>query len=458
MNTIIELAVLGVILMFLGIFNLRKWIFPLVTLGLIIAVLLAFADWGAAKSFYSNMFVTDHFTVSFGSLMILATLFTALLSVQYYRKESAVLDGIYSIIIFSLLGGLVMISAGNLVTFFIGLEIMSVSLYLLAASHKSSAESSEAGMKYFLMGAFASAFVLFGITLIYGASGSLYYQDIASYSLAQGAGAPMLFKAGVLLLALGMAFKVGAVPFHFWVPDVYHGSPTIITTFMITTIKAAGFAAFLRLTMNVFPGETVVWPHALAIVAALSIILGNITALAQTRVKRMLAYSSIAHTGYILLAVIALKSNAAPVVFYYTIAYVLANLSAFAVLIVLRQSTGNGTFDAFKGLAKVNGLAGLGFAIAMFSLTGIPPLAGFMAKYNVFVLALQNHYLWLVIIAILGSAVSIYYYFRPVINSYMRTGEDLNYQSSWLTSASLLVFTILILVFGFIPGWIMSLI
>lgn len=458
MNTILALAVLGVITMFLGVFNRKRLILPVIIAGLLVSLGLAMADWGSAKSWFSNMLISDNFTVAFSSLMIVATFFTALLSVQYYRKESSSLDGIYAIMVFSLLGGLVMIASGNLVSFFIGLEIMSISLYLLAASHKTSAESSEAGMKYFLMGSFASAFLLFGITLMFGASGSMYYQDIASYSITQGSHAPMLFKAGVLLLALGMAFKIGAVPFHFWVPDVYHGSPTIITTFMITVIKAAGFAAFLRLTMMVFPGENVVWNHSLAVISALSIILGNVAAVAQTKVKRMLAYSSIAHTGYILIAVIALQGKAAPVVFYYSIAYILANLAAFGVVIVLRQATGDGSFEAFNGLSKINKLGAFAFAIGMFSLTGIPPLAGFMAKYNVFILALQNNYLWLVIIAIIGSAVSIYYYFRPVINSYMKDPGENAYESISLTSVSLLVLTLLAILVGFIPGWIMSLV
>ena len=458
MNTILVLAVLGVITMFLGVFNRKRLILPVIIAGLLVSLGLAMADWGSAKSWFSNMLISDNFTVAFSSLMIVATFFTALLSVQYYRKESSSLDGIYAIMVFSLLGGLVMIASGNLVSFFIGLEIMSISLYLLAASHKTSAESSEAGMKYFLMGSFASAFLLFGITLMFGASGSMYYQDIASYSITQGSHAPMLFKAGVLLLALGMAFKIGAVPFHFWVPDVYHGSPTIITTFMITVIKAAGFAAFLRLTMMVFPGENVVWNHSLAVISALSIILGNVAAVAQTKVKRMLAYSSIAHTGYILIAVIALQGKAAPVVFYYSIAYILANLAAFGVVIVLRQATGDGSFEAFNGLSKINKLGAFAFAIGMFSLTGIPPLAGFMAKYNVFILALQNNYLWLVIIAIIGSAVSIYYYFRPVINSYMKDPGENAYESISLTSVSLLVLTLLAILVGFIPGWIMSLV
>jgi NADH-quinone oxidoreductase subunit N len=225
---------------------------------------------------------------------------------------------------------------------------------------------------------------------------------------------------------------------------------------MITSIKVAGFAAFLRLTIDCFPGDNGIWTGSLAIISAMSIIIGNLGAMGQTSVKRMLAYSSIAHTGYLLIALVCLQINSAPVILFYSYAYVFANLAAFAILIVLRDFTGNSSIDSFNGLGKLNTLSAIAFTIAMLSLTGIPPLAGFMAKYNLFTLAIQHGYLWLVIVAILGSVVSIFYYFRPIINIYMKPAEIKTFSLSSIPSITVFLITLFSLVLGFVPGWIMS--
>ncbi len=391
--------------------------------------------------------------------MILSTLVVFLMSVQYYKNETRSLEGIYSIILFSLVGGLLMISSSNLVTFFVGIEIFSISLYLLAGSHKSSHFSAEAAMKYFLMGSFASAFLLFGIALLYGASGSLYNADIYSYINSHSGHLPALLKAGVILVAIGMAFKVAAVPFHFWAPDVYHGSPTLITAYMITTVKVAGFAAFLRLTITCFGQDYSLWGQTLAVIAALSIVVGNFGALMQTRIKRMLAYSSISHTGYILVALVALHSFTPSVFLYYSMAYVLSNLVAFLVVIMMKQTLGNTGFESFNGLSKTNPVVAFAMAIAMLSLTGIPPLAGFMAKYLVFSSALQQGYAWLVIIAVIGSIVSIFYYFRPVINMYLKPPQHQErLVGSKLSVGILVILTLLSIIFGLVPGLLINMI
>jgi NADH-quinone oxidoreductase subunit N len=456
MNTLIVLGLSAVIILFLGVMNLKNWILPVAIASLILAIGLNFFDWGATRTYFNNMLVIDNFSASFGSLIILSALFVLLLSFHYYSSQNKAPEGIYSIILFSLIGALVMIDSGNLVNFFIGLEIMSISLYLLAGSEKTSITSNEAAMKYFLMGSFASAFLLFGIALLFGATGSLYFHDIALYSTTHAASTPLIFRAGVLLIALGLSFKVGAVPFHFWIPDVYQGSPAIITAFMITSIKVAGFAALLRLTITCFPGDNNIWTGSLAIIAALSIIVGNLSAMGQTSMKRMLAYSSIAHTGYMLIAIVCLQANSSSVILFYSYAYVFANLAAFAILIVLRERAGNSSLDSFNGLGKLNTLCAIAFTIAMLSLTGIPPLAGFMAKYNLFSLAIQHGYLWLVIIAILGSVVSIFYYFKPIINIYMRPAITNPIVLNGISSITILLITLFSLIIGFIPGWIMS--
>lgn len=458
MNTIIALSVLAVLTLFLGIANLKKWLTPVIIIGLLVSFGLTLADWGQVKSYYSNLFFTDNFSVAFGGLMILSTIIVVLMSVQYYKDDTRSLEGIYAILLFSLAGGLIMISSPNLVTFFIGIEIFSISLYLLAGSHKGSHFSNEAAMKYFLMGSFASAFLLFGIALLYGATGSLYNQDISKYLTDHASQLPMLIKAGILLVAIGMAFKVAAVPFHFWAPDVYHGSPTLISAFMITTAKIAGFAAFLRLTQTCFGNDHTLWANALAVIAALSIVVGNFGAISQSRIKRMLAYSSIVHTGYILLALVSLQTSTSSIFLYYSAAYVLSNLAAFIVVIIMKQTLNNTGFDSFNGLAKTNPLVALCMAVAMLSLTGIPPLAGFLGKYLVFASAMQQGYAWLVIIAVSGSIVSIFYYFRPIVNMYMKQPEHHEKLiTSKLSTGLLVVLSLLSLLIGLVPGLLVNL-
>jgi len=457
MNTLIALSVLAVVTLFLGIFNFKRWLLPVIILGLVVALGLNLADWGQVKNYYSNMFFTDNFFVAFGGLMIFSTIIVFLMSVQYYKDETRSLEGIYAILLFSLVGGMIMISSSNLVTFFIGIEIFSISLYLLAGSHRGSHFSNEAAMKYFLMGSFASAFLLFGITLLYGATGSLYNQDISKFINEHSGQIPALLKAGILFVSIGMAFKVAAAPFHFWAPDVYHGSPTLITGYMVTTVKIAGFAAFLRLTQTCFGNDHTIWAYSLAAIAALSIIVGNFGALMQSRIKRMLAYSSIAHTGYILVALVALQTSTSTVFLYYSAAYIISNLAAFMVVIMMKQTLGNTGFESFNGLAKANPLIALSMAVAMLALTGIPPLAGFMGKYLVFASAMEGGYAWLVIIAVVGSIVSIFYYFRPIINMYMKQPEHNEKLVASKLSIGILVFlTLISLVLGLIPGLLIN--
>jgi len=457
MNTLIALSVLAVVTLFLGIFNFKRWLLPVIILGLVVALGLNLADWGQVKNYYSNMFFTDNFFVAFGGLMIFSTIIVFLMSFQYYKDETRSLEGIYAILLFSLVGGMIMISSSNLVTFFIGIEIFSISLYLLAGSHRGSHFSNEAAMKYFLMGSFASAFLLFGITLLYGATGSLYNQDISKFINEHSGQIPALLKAGILFVSIGMAFKVAAAPFHFWAPDVYHGSPTLITGYMVTTVKIAGFAAFLRLTQTCFGNDHTIWAYSLAAIAALSIIVGNFGALMQSRIKRMLAYSSIAHTGYILVALVALQTSTSTVFLYYSAAYIISNLAAFMVVIMMKQTLGNTGFESFNGLAKANPLIALSMAVAMLALTGIPPLAGFMGKYLVFASAMEGGYAWLVIIAVVGSIVSIFYYFRPIINMYMKQPEHNEKLVASKLSIGILVFlTLISLVLGLIPGLLIN--
>lgn len=453
MNTIIILSVVAIVTLFLGVFNVKKLVLPVAALGVVLAGVFTIIDWSESASFFNNMLLSDGFTSSFSLIMLGSTLLVILLGYQYYKESDRSLEDVTGVLLFSLIGALVMVGAGNLAMFFIGLEIMSISLYVLAASNKTSNAGNEAAMKYFLMGSFASAFLLFGIALVYGGSGSLYNQAIYDYTL-KVSELPLIVKAGIILIVAGLAFKIAAAPFHFWAPDVYQGSPTIITTFMVSAVKVAGFAAFFRLAQTVFPASVNVWTNSVAVMALLSIIIGNFTALYQTDAKRMLAYSSVSHTGYILLALVAFNNLSTKALVIFSISYVLANIAAFATLIVVKQSKGSTQYEAFNGLGKQNKLMALGLTFAMLSLTGIPPLAGFIAKYYVFVSAIQSGWLWLVLIALLGSVVSIFYYFRPLINAWFREGNSGSVKVELTTSVVVIVCILALLVFGISVNWL----
>ena len=300
-----------------------------------------------------------------------------------------------------------MISFSDLTLFFIGLEILSISLYVLAASNKSDLRSNEAGLKYFLMGAFATGFLLFGIALIYGATATFNLQGIHD-ALAKGAISPLMVKTGVLLILVGLLFKVSAAPFHFWAPDVYEGSPTLVTMFMATVVKTAAFAAFYRLFSTCFISLSDTWIPVVAALSAITMLLGNIMAVFQTSFKRMLAYSSIAHAGYMMMAIAAMNEVSAGSIFLYAIAYSIGSLGAFACLHAMSVN-GDESISGLNGLGKRQPKVAIFLSLIMFSLAGIPPVAGFFAKYYLFYGALIGGYTWLVIIAVMSSLIGVYY-------------------------------------------------
>ena len=356
----------------------------------------------------------DNYAVSFVGLMIFSVLMIMLLASYHFRNEDSHIADIYALMIFTLVGGLVMVSYASLVMLFVGIEILSIALYILAGSRRMNLSSNEASLKYFLMGAFASGFLLFGITLMYGVTGSFDLLVISDY-VNGNEELPMLFITGVLLILIGFSFKIGAVPFHFWTPDVYQGTPTLITAFMATVVKTAGIAAFFHLFDICFSAIDGVWFNILWVIAAATILLGNVSAVMQNEAKRMLAWSSVAHAGYLLIPVLALNELSASAIFYYTAAYSVASISAFAVLLGISQFNNEMPIDQYKGLAKNNPIMTTALVIAMFSLAGIPPLAGFFGKYFVFVTAMESNLNIAVLIAIAGSLIGIYYYFKPVI-------------------------------------------
>jgi NADH-quinone oxidoreductase subunit N len=342
---------------------------------------------------------------------------SVLLSSAYLKKTKTLRGEYYALLLIAVFGMMLMGAANDLVVFFLGLETMSIPFYVLAAFARNRATSNEAGLKYFLLGAFATGFLLYGIALIYGTTGTTNIATIRQ-KVPGLVGTP-IFTVGLGMLLTGLMFKIAAVPFHMWAPDVYEGAPTPVSGFMATGGKAAAFAVFL-----IIFAPTVLWSagvvrEILALVAAASMILGNIAAIAQTSIKRMLAYSSIAHAGYILVGVVAANAPGGNGVLFYILAYTLMNIGAFGVLGMLEKDGGeNLSFEDCAGLGKRTPLLAFMMAVFMFSLAGIPPFAGFFGKYYVFVGAIQAGYTWLAIVGVIMSVVSAYYYLRLVVMMY----------------------------------------
>jgi NADH-quinone oxidoreductase subunit N len=434
-----------------GILKKKSWLLPLVLTGLLVSFLLTARDWNVNNTYLQGMLVVDYFSVVFNSIMILSTFVIFLFAFRYYKGVERPLDDIFAVMIFALFGSVLMTSFTNLIMLFIGIETLSIALYILAGSHKEAITSNEATLKYFLLGSFLSGFMLFGIALLYGASGSFDLTGIQNYVMVHLPSLSILFIAGLFLLIIGLAFKIAIFPFHFWTPDVYEGTPTLLTAFMATVVKVAGFAAMYRFFSFIFYGIHGIWEPTLMILSALTILLANLTGLYQSSMKRMLAYSSIAHSGYMMLALLAFSSRTPGALVLYAAAYSLATITSFGILILIRESFGNDQFKSFNGLARNNPTIAVVLTIAMFSLTGIPPLAGFMAKYMLFTTALEQKIIWPVIVAIAGSAISIGYYFKPVIAMYFRNGEGTCLMTSVSFRLILIVLTLLIIGLGLAP-------
>lgn len=303
---------------------------------------------------------------------------------------------------------------------FLGIEILSISLYVLAGSRKESLFSTEASFKYFLMGAFATGFLLMGIALVYGATGSFQITTIAGFVEAHKGELPYFFYAGVLMMFAGLAFKISAVPFHFWAPDVYDGSPTAITALMSTVVKIAAIAAFYRIFSICFSSVQSTWAAALQVITVLTLVVANLTAVYQNSVKRMLAYSSVGHVGYILLGFLSNDKASSGTIFYYLAAYAVGSITAFTILLLLEQKRSLITVDNFNGLYRKKPILALAMTIALLSLAGIPPLPGFFGKYMVFALAIQNGFTPLVILAVITSLIGVYFYFRIIVAMFFK--------------------------------------
>lgn len=458
MNALITLSVLAILVLYLGLYKAKNALLPVTLLGLAISLVLTIMEWNSgAGPIYSGMMLFDNFAVAFTSICIVSTMLILLISREYFENISEHVAEYFTIILFSLIGILVMVSFHNLSMLFIGIEIMSVSLYILAGIRKKDFKSNEAALKYFLMGAFSTGFLLMGIAFLYGASGSFDLSAIKEYVIANPTGISPLFYGGLILMIVGLSFKVGAAPFHFWVPDVYEGSPIIITAFMSTVVKTAGFAAFLRLFMICFAPLHDFWMPALLGISVLTLFIGNITALYQHSFKRMLAYSSISHAGYMLFAIVALGPMSGNSVFVYASAYSIATIIAFAVLILVKGQTGADNFDSFNGLARKNPFLAFTLTIAMLSLAGIPLTAGFIGKFMMFSTALTEYQIWLVVLAVVNAIIGIFYYLRVIVAMYFKNEERNEIQSSPYFNFVLGFSTLITIVIGVYPGIISNL-
>jgi NADH-quinone oxidoreductase subunit N len=450
---------LGVLAMLAEIFKFKKLLYPLVLIGILAAYVTNFMEWNNNFNIpmFSNMIRFDNVALAFSGVILVTAFFWFILANDYFEDDH-VTDH-FALVLFALVGAIMLTSFSNMTTLFLGIEILSIPMYVLAASRKRDLASNEAGFKYLIMGSFASGFLLFGIALIYGATGSFDLMAIRSFISHANGDLPAFFYAGVLMILVAMLFKVSAAPFHFWAPDVYEGSPTVITALMSTIVKTAAFAAFMHLFLVVFGGVSQTWSLVLAVVIALSLVVSNITAATQQSVKRMLAYSSISHAAFMLMAILANNRGWASInaILYYSLAYSIGSIAAFTVLYNVSKAKKSSNIEAFNGLGKRHPFLAACMVIAMLSLAGIPITAGFFAKYFVFSVLIGTSFKWLIMVAILTSAVGVYYYFKIIIAMYFKqeeSHEEVTMETSHLLLLALTsLFTIAL---GVVPNYVIE--
>lgn len=463
MTPVIALSLFGIINLFLG-FTFKRQTLQIVTLFFIVcSMALTAMDWNHEYLWFGHMFKTNNLSINFSLIIQLAGLLVVAFSNGFGKDEVYTQPAeYYAILLFSLVGALLMVSFDNLIMLFVGLEILSVAMYVLTGSDKRNLRSNEAALKYFLMGSFATGFLLFGIALLYGTTRSLYLSGIINMlAHTTTESLPSFFYAGIILLAIGLLFKISAAPFHFWTPDVYEGAPTIFTMFMSTVVKTAGFAAIYQILDVTFAGYQRNWIIVVYFITIITLIIGNISAVYQQSAKRMLAFSSISHAGYMLLTVCANQPTTSSNILYYSLAYTLATAVSFAVLMVVAEyQTGRvdkpENFSSLNGLAKNNPDLAFAFTIAILSLAGIPLTAGFWGKFFVFNDMFSKNLTYPIIIAVLMSAVGIYYYFKGITSVYFNNGTIEKIETPFLFKFALWTASIGTLVLGIYPTIVKS--
>ena len=434
---------------------------PIVTyfvslIGLAFAGVFSITNLTAEGSSFGGMVLHGGYANFFGALFCFASSFTVILSKNYFERQKYHRGEFYILLLFATIGMMLIASANDLIIVFLGIELMSVCLYVLTGFIRTKERANEAALKYFLLGAFATGFLLYGIALIYGAVGTTNLTMIRNAFAVVSTN--ILFVIGAGLLLIGLAFKAAIVPFHMWAPDVYEGAPTPVTAFMSTGVKAAAFAAFITLFIRTFDFIGGQMNELLAVLAAASMILGNVVAIAQANVKRMLAYSSIAHAGYMLAGIATGTLDGQVGVMFYLAAYAVMNLGAFAIIsLVEREGDQNLLMDDYAGLNYSQPLLAVLMAVFMFALAGVPPFAGFFGKYYIFLAAIRAKMVWLAIIGVLTSLVSAYYYLRLVVLMFFREGRaNVEIPPSRIVLTMIMVSALLVLLLGLFPSIIVQ--
>ncbi|MFC2130277.1 NADH-quinone oxidoreductase subunit N [Bacteroidota bacterium] len=408
-----------------------------------------------------GMIIFGGYSAFFDILFCLGGILTILASKNYLVKEYKEYTEYYSLIIFAIAGMMLIGHANNLLVLFIGIELMSIPFYILAGFIRTNEKSVEASLKYFLLGAFSTGFLLYGIAMIYGATGSMDL-TIISQQIINGIDSPVILAIGIGLIIIGLSFKVAAFPFHQWAPDVYHGSPTVVTAFMSTTGKAAALLAFIVIARALLPAaldsveagyDTATLQNIIAVISAATMLIGNITALVQKNVKRMLAYSSVAHAGYLLMGIVANSQLGWSGIAFYSTAYLFMQIGAFIIVGIIEKNNTNLNIEDYAGLSKTHPVMAALMALFMFSLAGIPPMAGFFGKYYLFAAAVKSGFTWLTIVAVIATIISMYYYISLVIQMYFKDQtEKVIETKTGLAAISLAVSGIAILLFGIFPS------
>lgn len=458
MNTLIAISGLGVFCLIAEIFNFRKAIVPVVILGLLAILGTTLNIWSFGEllnSQYTNMIVADKFSNAFSSLFIVLTIFLVAMSHDVYKDHETKISDFIAIKIFLLAGAVAMVSFSNLSMYFLGIETLSIALYILAGSSRLDIKSNEAGMKYFLMGSFASGFILFGICLIYGAMGSFDVTEISEMS--RSAELPIWFPIGISLLTVGMLFKIAAVPFHFWAPDVYEGAPSIVTATMSTLAKVVAFATLYKLLATMNADISSAYQNIIIIVSIASMTVGNIMALRQNNVKRMLAFSGISHAGFMMMTLLSL-SNSSGNLLYYTVAYALAGIASFAVIINVTRNKDNEDILNFNGLGKTNPVMAAVLSASLLSMAGIPIFSGFFAKFMLFTQTIQAGFLIVVIAGVINSIISVGYYFKLILAMYTKEPSEEKQATPFVYYAVGIVSIVLNIIIGLYPSLVTDLI
>lgn len=451
------ISIWAIVLLMVDLFVSNKGTIAILSaVGVTLALVAVIARFGSDQVAFDGMIVADSFS-DFLQIVILATALLGIaVAYDYLRRMHMERGEYYALMMFTVAGMLLMSLAGDLILIFLAIELLSLPLYVMSGFARPEKGSEEAAMKYFILGAFSSAFLVYGIALIFGATGTTNMAGVAQ-SISGNHADPTLLIIAVPMLLVGLGFKVAAVPFHMWTPDVYEGAPSAAVAFMSVGAKVAGFAALLRIFIAALPGLAQAWGPVVIAVSAATMIWGNVAAIAQTNIKRMLAYSSIAHAGYLLMALAAasdprVADDAVSAALFYMFAYLFSNLGAWAVVLTVERSEGRGLLiEDYAGLGRRRPALALAMAIFMLSLIGVPPTVGFIGKFLVFSVTIEAGMIGLALVGVVTSLVSAYYYLRVVVMMYMRSGEPETRSEGWLNRTVGLTALATILL-GVLPG------